>query len=167
MLQDINEHLLQNQREACLMMADYLDKRFKDVEARLTRTPNTIEEVVELEEFIAGMSLVLNSPWSSSIEDSHTQHDGNHGILYLLWQTGVGNVVAPLQEGINEMMDYNDVLDDYKLTVSDQYIRTLYGTFGWPNKLQKQVSPVVNKPVSMACIWMTITSGTCFVIINP
>ena len=36
------------------MMADYLDKRFKDVEARLGRLPPTIEEVVELEEFIAG-----------------------------------------------------------------------------------------------------------------
>jgi len=52
----------------------------------------------------------------------------------------VGNVVSPLQEGIDEMMTYHDVLDDNKLAVTDQYIQTLYGTFSWPARLQRQVT---------------------------
>jgi hypothetical protein len=47
--------------------------------------------------------------------------------------------VNPLQESIAEMMSLHSVLDDYKFSVTDQYIKTLYGAYSWPGRLQRQV----------------------------
>ena len=121
-------------------MAAYLDKRFKDVEGKLNRSCTNIEEVVELEEYITSESRMGN--FHAAIATSR----GCLKSLYCLrLSPGLGTVVAPLQEGIDEMMMYHDVLDDHKLAATDQYIHTLYSTFGWPAKLQKQVMMIMTR----------------------
>lgn len=52
---------------------------------------------------------------------------------------GVGNLIAPLLDNGQEMMAYHAVLDDHRFAVNDTYIRTIYGAFGWPSRLAKQV----------------------------
>ena len=52
----------------------------------------------------------------------------------------MNNLLGPLQDSITEMMDYHRVLDDFKFSVTDHYIRIIYGAFASPSRVARQVS---------------------------
>lgn len=52
--QEIRSRLLTEHRDATLKLAAFIEHGFKTMEARLNSPARSIEEVVELEEFIAG-----------------------------------------------------------------------------------------------------------------
>ena len=63
--QEITTRLLQDHRDGTLALAGFIDKRFKDLEHKLAHVPKSIEEVVELEEFIAGAAKSVDGQASS------------------------------------------------------------------------------------------------------
>ncbi|CAK4692632.1 unnamed protein product [Aphanomyces euteiches] len=54
--------------------------------------------------------------------------------------SSVPTVIQPLQEEIRQMLNNNDLVDEFQFIVSDDHLRLKWNVLGWPNRIATQSS---------------------------
>lgn len=93
----------------------YLDEVFKKINKSLSKRPENIEELVELEEYVAGL----------------------------------GNTLMALQNCIQEMMSYGDILDKYRHKKDFDLGVNMWAVYGSPAKVQAKCAEVQESNIAI------------------
>lgn len=104
----IVRHILTLHSGYCSQIAEYLDEEFSKIAKHLSRRPENVEQLTELEEYISGLN----------------------------------NTMGTLQTCINEMINYFNLLDQFKFKVDEQATNNKWSVFGAPAKIALKCAEV-------------------------
>lgn len=112
---DIVKSILRQHASNCMDICQYLDDEFRKVIKNLSKRPDDIEQLTELEEYISG----------------------------------VANHLAPLDNGIGEMMKYHDILDKFQHRVDPEHLNFRWNVFRLPTKVHSKCEEVTANNISI------------------